>query len=80
MAFYDASSRYSVDDTGKVANPRTSRSSKYTLYTVKAGDTLERIALRSLGSTRRAWEIADLNPQVKFPIQLSVGDVIRVPS
>lgn len=80
MAFYDASSRYSVDANGEYALPRTSTASKYTLYTVKAGDTLERIALRSLGSTRRAWEIADLNPQVKFPIQLSVGDVIRVPS
>lgn len=79
MAFYDASSRYSIDETGKVANPRTSRISRYTLYTVKSGDTLERIAMKSLGDTRRSWELADLNPQIKFPLQLSVGEVVRVP-
>jgi len=79
MAFYDASSRYSVDATGKYAIPSTTRTTRYSLYVVKAGDTLERIALKSLGSTRRAWEIADLNPQIKFPLQLTVGDTIRVP-
>ena len=80
MAFYDASSRYLVDDTGRYATPKpNTRSSRYSLYVVKAGDTLERIALKSLGSTRRAWEIADLNPQVKFPLQLTVGDTLRVP-
>jgi nucleoid-associated protein YgaU len=52
---------------------------KYTLYTVRQGDTLERISARLFGTTERYWEIADLNPQIKFPIDLESGDVIRVP-
>lgn len=80
MAFYDASSRYTIDKEGKYADPRRTSKRTYSLYTVRANDTLERIALRSLGTTRRAWEIADLNPQVRFPIQLKVGDVLRIPS
>jgi nucleoid-associated protein YgaU len=49
------------------------------LYTVKQGDTLENIAARILGTTERYWELADLNPQVKFPLDLNTGDTIRIP-
>lgn len=81
MANYDALSRYSLDESGQTATrsdvPQTRR---YFTYTVRQGDTLENIASRHLGNPRRYWEIADINPQVKFPTDLSVGTIIRLPS
>lgn len=79
MAIYTSTSRYSVDTTGKLALRGPLNDSSYTLYTVREGDTLERIAARLLGTTERYWEIADLNPQIKFPIDIDTGDVIRIP-
>jgi nucleoid-associated protein YgaU len=48
-------------------------------YVVREGDTLENIATRMLGLPTRYWEIADINPQVKFPLDLEVGTVLRLP-
>ena len=80
MATYASSSRYAINSSGRAAEAiRKRNSGQYRLYTVRQGDTLERIALRSFGDTSRYWELADLNPQVRFPLTLSVGDVIRVP-
>lgn len=82
MARYDALSRYSLDASGLTASrtvepPLTRR---YFTYTVKQGDTLENIAARHLGNSRRYWEIADINPQIKFPTDLSLGTIIRLPT
>lgn len=79
MALYSSDSRYSVSTAGTTAQRSTPASYSYRLYTVRQGDTLESIAARLLGSTSRYWELADLNPQVKFPLDLSAGDVIRIP-
>jgi len=79
MAIYSAVSRYTLDSSGQTASRSGKQSTRYTLYTVRDGDTLERIASRRFGTTERYWEIADLNPQIKFPIDLEVGDVIRLP-
>lgn len=81
MAKYDALSRYSLDESRQSATrsdvPTTRR---YTTHIVRQGDTLENIAARYLGNPRRYWEIADINPQFKFPTDLAVGDIIRLPS
>lgn len=79
MAVYDASSRYTLSSDGREANRVAATKPSYTLYTVKEGDTLERISLNKFGDTKRYWEIADINPQIKFSIDLSVGDVLRIP-
>lgn len=79
MALYSSSSRYSISENGQNAVRSVPRGARYTLYTVKQGDTLENIAARILGTTERYWELADLNPQVKFPLDLNTGDTIRIP-
>lgn len=80
MPAYSAVSRYKLDSSGQTATRSQNTSTSYTLYTVRDGDTLERISARLFGTTERFWEIADLNPQFKYPLGLSVGDVIRIPS
>lgn len=79
MQNYDVTSRYKKDESGISASRKSLTTGRYYLYTVRDGDTLERIAKKALGSTLRYWEIADMNPQIKYPLDLSVGDVIRVP-
>jgi nucleoid-associated protein YgaU len=79
MPLYSSSSRYSLDTSGQRGKRGPIRADGYTLYTVREGDTLETISARVLGTTERFWEIADINPQVKFPLDLQAGDVIRIP-
>jgi nucleoid-associated protein YgaU len=49
------------------------------LYTVIAGDTLEALAHRFLGSSRAWWQIADANPTT-FPLDLVPGSTLAVPT
>jgi nucleoid-associated protein YgaU len=49
------------------------------LYTVVAGDTLEALAHRFLGSSRAWWQIADANPTM-FPLDLVPGSTIALPT
>lgn len=79
MASYATTSRYSLDASGQSASRSAVRSQAYVLYTVVSGDTLESISTRLLGDPLRFWEIADLNPQIKFPLDISEGTVLRVP-
>lgn len=79
MATYATTSRYSLDASGQSASRSPVRNSTYTLYTAVLGDTLESISTRVLGDPLRFWEIADLNPQVKFPLDITAGTVLRVP-
>lgn len=48
-------------------------------YTVKSGDTVENIAAKVYGDPTQFWRIADINPQIKFPMDLAPGMVIRIP-
>lgn len=48
-------------------------------YTVQGGETLESIAAKLYGDPTQFWRIADLNPQIKFPLDLASGMVIRIP-
>lgn len=79
MAFYDASSRYVIDRSNAYATRVPLKAGSYRLYTIKSGDTLENLALSIFGDTKRAWEIADINPQIKFPLDLRVGAGLRLP-
>jgi nucleoid-associated protein YgaU len=78
-AFYNAASRYTVDDTNQSATRTAPGPSSYTTYRVIDGDTLENIAARTLGDFTRWWEIADINPHIKFPTAIKPGDVLRLP-
>lgn len=77
------SSRYTtqVDDrTGRiVAVRKVSESVTFDKYTSREGDSFELIAQYVLGDPQQYWRIADLNPQVKFPNEIPVGTVIRIP-
>jgi len=79
MANYDASSRYKLDTSGQLAFRTDVTTRNYVLYTVRQGDTLEMLAARYFGNMKRYWEIADLNPQIQFPLDISLGDVLRIP-
>jgi nucleoid-associated protein YgaU len=48
-------------------------------YSVKVEDTLEGLATQIYGDPSLWWRIADLNPQIRFPLDLKPGMVIRIP-
>lgn len=79
MRMYSASSRYRLSESRQTAERRPPLPTKFATYTVREGDTLESIAARQLGDPLRYWEIADINPQVKFPLDIAPGSVIRLP-
>ena len=76
---YSSSSRYRLSDSLQTAERRPPLPTRYATYTVREGDTIEAIASRQLGDPLRYWEIADINPQFKFPMDIAPGDVIRLP-
>ena len=49
-------------------------------YVVPAGDTFMTIANREYGDHSLGWLLADFNPEIKYPLDLAKGDVIRIPS
>lgn len=77
------SSRYTtaVDErTGRVVAVRkTKESTTFDKYTTRDGDSFDSIAQYVLGDPQQYWRIADLNPQIKFPNEIPVGTVIRIP-
>lgn len=80
MARLSTTSRYTLDASGQTASPKTKADAvSYSLHKVVEGDTLMNISARRLGSDLRWWEIADINPQIKFPEDISLGDVLRIP-
>lgn len=78
---YDALSRYTISEDGRHAVRRkVPQATGYTTYMCGAGDTIEGIATQLFGNPRRWWEIADINPQIKFPTDITVGTVLRIPT
>lgn len=65
-------SKVARDDSKKKASAGASS------YTVRSGDSLSRIAARSLGDANRYGEILALNPGVRAD-KLAVGQVLRLP-
>lgn len=48
-------------------------------YIVSPGETIETLAHRIYGDPSQWWRIADVNPQVPFPLDISPGMEIRLP-
>lgn len=78
-ARYQSTSRYRVSNNLKEADKKATNSVSYTVHTASEGDTLDLIAHSLFGDFTRYWEIADINPHVKFPNKLKAGQVIRIP-
>jgi hypothetical protein len=57
--------------------PPTSQTSY--LHTLIAGESLESLAYRFLGSSELWWQIADANP-VAFPSELAPGALVAIPT
>lgn len=76
---YSPSSRYSVDDNNQTASRTSVTKVNFRTHRVRSGDTMDRIAHLAYGDVNRWWEIADMNPQVKFPLDLTPGQVLRIP-
>lgn len=85
-------SQRSVDMDEDTGAPRlTSREAVYVLntlplpdpppheYYVKVTDDYQRLAAEHLGDSQRWWQLADANPQVRYPLDLTMGDVIYLP-
>lgn len=52
----------------------------YVVYKVSYGDRLDGIAAAVLGDSELWWRIADANPELLYPDQLTPGLLIRVPT
>jgi nucleoid-associated protein YgaU len=52
---------------------------RYVLYQVQAGDTLDILAWRFYDNPAEYWRIADMNPQIDFPMDVPAGTMLRVP-
>lgn len=80
----NTASRYTTQtdtDTGKVIAVRKSTGSvNYTTFTTISDETFELIALRVFRDATQYWQIADLNPHVKFPDHIPLGTIIRIPA
>lgn len=51
----------------------------YSRYQIQQGDTFWKLAAQHLGGSSEWWRIADLNPQVFYPDDLTPGMIIRMP-
>lgn len=80
MAIYRTSSRYKLINGGILADRNKPEAVKYYQYVAKDGDNFELLASKILGDGKRYWEIADINPQVKWPNGITVGTVLRIPA
>jgi nucleoid-associated protein YgaU len=79
MTIYQSSARYQVTDSKKEAVRKPQEEVPYTLYTSVEGDTFDSLAFALFGDALRYWEIADINPHVKFPGLIKTGTILRVP-
>lgn len=77
-------SRYEVNNSvgadGKIiATRKDSDPVRVSRYVVVAGDTIENMAFRLFGDPSQWWRIADVNPQIAFPLDLVPGMEVRIP-
>lgn len=52
----------------------------FSVYQVHFGDRLDSIAALTLGDSELWWQVADANPELIYPDQLTVGMFIRIPA
>jgi nucleoid-associated protein YgaU len=79
MAVYRNSSRYVFASGGILADRKPAEKPNYYQYIAQDGDSFESLASKVLGDGKRYWEIADMNPQVKWPDEIPSGTVLRLP-
>lgn len=77
-------SRYSVSEEigldGKIiATRKDSDPVRVSRYLVISGDTIENMAFKLFGDPTQWWRIADVNPQIAFPLDIAPGMEIRIP-
>lgn len=48
-------------------------------YMARDGESMHLIANRFLGSPSLWWRVADANPQVRYPLDLKMADLLVVP-
>lgn len=48
-------------------------------YMVKETDNIQLLSYRALQDPTRWWVIANANPQIRYPLDLQMGDVIHLP-
>lgn len=70
----DRGSRYT-----SYLNTVTYMTAPYMVHVVVEGETLALLATKYYSDTRRWWVIADTNPQVFYPNDLTPGQQIRIP-
>lgn len=77
---YGSTSRYTLTPNKKEASKKEVNAAiTYTTYVCKDGDTLDMLAHKLLRDANRYWEIADINPHIKFPNKLTAGQALRIP-
>ena len=79
ISSYPPGARYTIDESNQSASRVPLVKVNFRTYRVVAGDTMDRIAHRVFGDFNRWWEIADMNPHIKFPLALEEGQVLRIP-
>lgn len=79
MAIYQNSSRYRSSNGGILADRVPIEKTNYYQYISKDGDSFESLSSKLFGDGKRYWEIADINPQVKWPNEIPSGTVLRLP-
>lgn len=58
---------------------RTVTVQEYTVYQVQAGDRLDLLAFQAYGDPEFWWKIADANPQLVIPDELTPGMLLHIP-
>ncbi len=53
--------------------------SRFLHYTVKQGDRFDSLAWKFFSDSTLWWALADANPEVWYPSDLTPGSVIRIP-
>jgi nucleoid-associated protein YgaU len=68
-----------LDDGAVTASRKTVPNVSVFIYTLTYGDTLESLAAKLYGDPGQWWRLADVNPQIAFPLDIAPGTEIRVP-
>jgi len=69
LSRYAVSSEIGAD--GKIiATRKDSDPVRVSRYLVTSGDTIENMAFKLFGDASQWWRIADVNPQIAFPLDL----------
>lgn len=68
-----------LDASAAQSSPRLGQSGTPYFHVVVAGETIELLAQRFLGSSQAWWQIADANPGV-FPGTLRAGTTVVIPT